>query len=74
MNFAFVPTAAVLFAGCVVIAGFIFSVAALDFASALWCWVVYHLTVSLKWIGAVGAGLLALGMCAVNFVRIRRMK
>ena len=49
-------------------------VAALDFASALWCWLVYHLTVSLKWVGAIGAGLLALGMCAANFARIRRCK
>ncbi len=49
-------------------------VAALDFASALWCWLVYHLTVSLKWAGAAGAGLLALAMCTVNFVRIRRIK
>ena len=48
--------------------------AALDFASAFWCFTVYHLTVSFKWIGAIGAGLLALGMCAVNFIRIRRMK
>ena len=48
--------------------------AALDFASAFWCWIIYHLTVSFKWIGAVAAGLLALGMVAVNFVRIRRMK
>ncbi|MGN0853975.1 MAG: PTS galactitol transporter subunit IIC [Kiritimatiellia bacterium] len=47
--------------------------AALDFASAFWCWIVYHLTVSLKWIGAVLAGLLALGMCAVNFIRIRKL-
>ena len=47
--------------------------AALDFASAFWCWTIYHLTVSLKWIGAVGAGLLALAMCAVNFIRIRRV-
>jgi PTS system galactitol-specific IIC component len=46
--------------------------AALDFASALWCWLIYHLTVSFKWIGAVGAGLLALGMCVVNFIRIRK--
>ncbi len=46
--------------------------AALDFASALWCWVLYHLTVTLKWIGAIGAGLLALGFCAVNFIRIRK--
>ncbi len=49
-------------------------VAALDFASALWCWLVYHLTVSLKWAGAAGAGLLALAMCTVNFIRIRRIK
>lgn len=48
--------------------------AALDFASGLWCFVIYHLTVSFKWIGAIVAGLLALGMCAVNFNRIRRMK
>ena len=40
--------------------------AALDFASALWCWTIFHLTVSLKWVGAVLAGLLALGMCFVN--------
>ena len=49
-------------------------VAALDFASALWCWMFYHLTVTLKWVGAIGAGLLALGMCAVNWMRIRRAK
>ena len=48
--------------------------AALDFASALWCFTIYHLTVSFKWIGAIGAGALALGMCAINFMRIRRMK
>ena len=46
--------------------------AALDFASALWCWLIYHLAVSLKWIGVVGAGLLAVGMCAVNRARIRK--
>lgn len=46
--------------------------AALDFASAFWCFTVYHLMVSFKWIGAVGAGVLALGMCAVNFTRIRK--
>ena len=45
----------------------------LDFASALWCWVIFHLTVTLKWVGAALAGLLALGMCAVNWLRIRRM-
>ena len=49
-------------------------VAALDFASALWCWSIYHLTVTLKWVGAIGAGLLALGMCAANYMRIRRAK
>ena len=48
--------------------------AALDFASAFWCWGVYHLTVSFKWVGAIGAGLLAAGMCAVNFARIKRAK
>ena len=48
--------------------------AALDFASALWCWSIYHLTVTLKWIGAILAGLLALGMCAANWLRIRRAK
>jgi len=46
--------------------------AALDFASAFWCWVSFHLTVTFKWIGAVAFGLAALVMCAVNFVRIRR--
>ena len=44
----------------------------LDFASALWCWVIFHLTVTLKWVGAALAGLLALGMCAANFIRIRK--
>lgn len=48
--------------------------AALDFASALWCWSIFHLTVSLKWVGAIVAGLLAVAMCAVNFVRIRRAR
>ncbi len=46
--------------------------AALDFASAFWCFVTYHLTVTLKWAGAAGAGLLALGMCAVNWRRLHR--
>ena len=40
--------------------------AALDFASALWCWVVFH--------AKVGAGLLALALAAVNGWRIRRGK
>ena len=48
--------------------------AALDFASAFWCWAVFHLTVTLKWVGAAAAGLLALAMCAANFLRIRRGK
>ena len=46
--------------------------AALDFAAALWCWMSFHLVVTLKWVGAVLLGLLALAMCAVNFIRIRR--
>ena len=46
--------------------------AALDFASAFWCWTIYHLSVSFKWVGAGAAGLLALGMCAVNFIRIKK--
>jgi len=46
--------------------------AALDFASALWCWVAFHLTVTLKWAGAAAFGLLALGMCAANWIRIRK--
>ena len=49
-------------------------VAALDFASALWCWLIYHLTVSFKWIGAIGAGALAAGMCFVNWKRIRKVQ
>lgn len=48
-------------------------VAALDFASAFWCWLLYHLTVSLKTVGAIAAGALAAAMVAVNFVRIRRL-
>ena len=46
--------------------------AALDFAAALWCWLSFHLVVTLKWVGAVLFGLLALAMCAVNFIRIRK--
>ena len=38
----------------------------LDFASALWCWVIFHLTVTLKWIGAILAGMLAVAMCVIN--------
>jgi len=47
--------------------------AALDFASAFWCWTIYHLTVSFRWIGAVGAGALALGMMLINRRRISRL-
>ena len=43
--------------------------AALDFASAFWCWAVYHLTVSFKWIGAIAAGLLALTLSIINYRR-----
>lgn len=46
--------------------------AALDFAAAFWCWLLFHLVVSLKWIGAVAAGVLALGMCTVNYLRIKK--
>ena len=46
--------------------------AALDFASAFWCWVSFHLTVTFKWGGAIAFGLLALTMCAINFIRIRK--
>ena len=45
--------------------------AALDFASALWCWTIFHLTVTLKWGGAVLAGLLAVAMCVINRRRNR---
>ena len=48
--------------------------ASIDFAAAFWCFLIYHLTVSLKWIGVIGAGALALGMCIVNFIRIRKEK
>ena len=40
--------------------------AALDFASAFWCWAVYH--------AKYAAGALAIGMATVNFIRIRRAK
>ena len=38
--------------------------AALDFASAFWCWVVYH--------AKIWAGVLAVAMAAVNWRRIRK--
>jgi len=46
--------------------------AALDFASAFWCWFSFHLTVTFKWIGAAAFGLVAIGMCVINRRRIRR--
>jgi PTS system galactitol-specific IIC component len=48
--------------------------AALDFASALWCWLLYHLTVGFKWIGVVAMAVLAAVMCAINFIRIRKFR
>ena len=41
--------------------------AALDFASASWCWVIYHLTVNLKWIGAGLAVIVAGTMMFINY-------
>lgn len=46
--------------------------AALDFASGFWCWLLYHLIVTLKLYGAIAAGILALAMAFCNFRRIRR--
>jgi galactitol PTS system EIIC component len=46
--------------------------AALDFASALWCWLLYHLTVTLKWAGIVGAGAFAVVLCFINRNRIKK--
>lgn len=46
--------------------------AALDFASALGCWLIFHLTVTFKWVGAALAGLLAVGLCVINRQRIRK--
>ena len=46
--------------------------AALDFASAVFCWVIYHATVSLKWIGVCALVLFTGGMCFVNWWRIRK--
>ena len=46
--------------------------AALDFASAVFCWVIYHATVSLKWIGVCALVLFTGGMCFVNWRRIRK--
>ncbi|MGN0035772.1 MAG: PTS galactitol transporter subunit IIC [Bacteroidaceae bacterium] len=43
---------------------------ALDFASGLFCWVIFHLTYSLKWIGAGILAVIALGMAIYNRSRI----
>ena len=48
--------------------------ASIDFAAAFWCWTLFHLTVTFKWIGAAVLALIAVAMCAVNFVRIRRSR
>lgn len=46
--------------------------AALDFASALLCWTMYHLTVTFKWIGAAALAAVAAAMVAINVFRIRK--
>jgi len=46
--------------------------ASIDFAAAFWCWTLFHLTVTFKWIGAALLALIAVAMCAINFIRIRR--
>lgn len=46
--------------------------AALDFASAIWCWLLYHLTVSFKWFGAGLLAVFTAAMCAANFIRIKK--
>ena len=46
--------------------------ASIDFAAAFWCWTLFHLTVTFKWIGAAVLALIAVAMCAINFIRIRR--
>ena len=46
--------------------------AALDFASALLCWTMYHLTVTFKWIGAAALAAVAAAMVVINIFRIRK--
>ena len=46
--------------------------AALDFASAMMCWVIFRLTVSLKWIGAALLAASSLVLALYNRRRIRR--
>jgi PTS system galactitol-specific IIC component len=45
---------------------------ALDFASSLFCWVIFHLTHSLKIVGPALLVLLALGMAVYNRIRMTR--
>ena len=48
--------------------------ASIDFAAAFWCWTLFHLTVTFKWIGAAALAIVAVAMCAINFVRIRKSR
>ena len=45
---------------------------ALDFASSLFCWGIFHLTYSLKIIGPAILVVLALGMAIYNRIRMTR--
>jgi PTS system galactitol-specific IIC component len=45
--------------------------AALDFASALLCWTIYHLVASFKWIGS---GFLVLFTAFLMYLNYRRIK
>jgi PTS system galactitol-specific IIC component len=47
---------------------------ALDFASGLLCWVIFHLTHSLKIVGPALLVLLALGMAVYNRIRMKRQE
>lgn len=39
---------------------------ALDFASSLFCWVIYHLSVTIKYVGPAVLALFTLGMMIIN--------
>jgi len=43
---------------------------ALDFASSLFCWVIYHLSVTVKYIGPAALAVLTIGMMVFNRKRI----
>ena len=45
---------------------------ALDFASSLFCWGIFHLTYSLKIVGPAILVILALGMAVYNRIRMTR--